>query len=130
LGIWVLMRAAELAAQHFQAAEIVELHHAGKKDAPSGTAIATAELLARAWGRADTAGIPIHSVRLPGLYSNQEVLFGGTGETLSLRHETYDIACFAPGILAALRYAPHADGVARGIGPAFEHASAHARDVR
>jgi 4-hydroxy-tetrahydrodipicolinate reductase len=124
LGVWVLTRACELAARHFDAAEIVELHHAGKKDAPSGTAVATAELLAGIWGRADASGVPIHSVRLPGLYSNQEVLFGGRGETLSLRHETYDIACFAPGILAALRYAPHAEGVARGIGPAFEHAAA------
>jgi 4-hydroxy-tetrahydrodipicolinate reductase len=122
LGVFVLLRACELAARHFPSAEILELHNARKKDAPSGTAIATAELLAAARD-ADPAAIPIHSVRLPGVYSNQEVLFGGRGELLRLCHETYDIECFSAGILAALRYAPTATGVARGIGPAFEHAA-------
>ena len=120
VGVWLMLEAARTAAAYYERAEIVELHNARKKDAPSGTAVATAELLARAWGRDSHAGIPIHSVRLPGVYSNQEVLFGGPGELLCLRHETYDVECFASGILAALRYAPTALGVARGIGPALE----------
>lgn len=123
LGVWLLLRAVEDAAKHFTRAEIVELHHERKKDAPSGTAVATAELLARAWDRDSIEGIPIHSVRLPGLLSNQEVLFGGRGEVLALRHETYDVECFSAGILAGLRYARTATGIARGIGVAFEAAA-------
>lgn len=122
LGVWLLLEAVERAAAFYTSAEIVELHNARKKDAPSGTALATAEILARAWGRDSIASVPIHSVRLPGVLSNQEVLFGGPGELLCLRHETYEIECFANGILAALRYAPTALGVGRGIGPALEHA--------
>ncbi len=119
LSVWVLQQACELAARHFEAVEIVESHHATKVDAPSGTALDTAERLAAVQGRDDPRSIPIHSLRLPGLYSNQEVVFGGPGEVLRIAHETYGRECFAPGILAALRYARTAAGIARGIGPAF-----------
>lgn len=122
LGVWLMLEAVARAAAFYTSAEVVELHNLRKKDAPSGTALATAEILARVWERDSIASIPIHSVRLPGVHSNQEVLFGGPGELLCLRHETYDVECFSNGILAALRYAPSAIGVARGIGPALEHA--------
>lgn len=121
LGVWLLVEAAERAARFYARAEIVEMHHADKLDAPSGTALYTAERMAAARGT-QPAAIPIHSVRLPGLYSNQEVMLGGPGELLRLRHETYSPACFSPGILAALRYARGATGVGRGIGLAFEAA--------
>jgi len=88
------MRFAREAAEHLPRAEIVELHNEAKKDAPSGTAKATAELLG---GR--TA---IHSVRLPGLVAHQEVLFGGDGQLLTIRHDTFDRAAFVPGVLLAL----------------------------
>ncbi|MDP6540233.1 MAG: dihydrodipicolinate reductase C-terminal domain-containing protein [Planctomycetota bacterium] len=121
LGIWLLLRAAEEAARHFPRFEVVEMHHLAKLDAPSGTAIQTAERLAAVHGR-DPADVPIHSIRLPGLLSNQEVMLGGDGEVLRLRHETYGLSCFGPGILAALRYARAAEGVGRGIEHAFEAA--------
>jgi 4-hydroxy-tetrahydrodipicolinate reductase len=113
-----MMRLAELAAPHFRAAEIIELHHDRKADAPSGTAVATAgriaaaaeqqrdvestELIAGARG-AEVAGVPIHAVRLSGLVAHQEVLLGGEGETLSIRHDTTDRAAFMPGVLLAVR---------------------------
>ncbi|MEW6073021.1 MAG: dihydrodipicolinate reductase C-terminal domain-containing protein [Planctomycetota bacterium] len=117
-GMWVLQRAALLAAAHFPACEIVELHHERKRDAPSGTALDTAARLAAARGGAPAA-IPIHSVRLPGLYAHQEVLFGAPGETLTLRHDMASPAAFGPGILAALRYAARAVGVACGLDAAL-----------
>lgn len=131
LGMWLLQRAACLAAPYLPSVEIVELHHDQKRDAPSGTSLDTAERLraARGPGRdeasADGDGgrggeIPIHSVRLPGLYAHQEVLFGAPGETLTLRHDMHGPDAFGPGLLAALRYAATATGVARGIGAAFE----------
>jgi 4-hydroxy-tetrahydrodipicolinate reductase len=94
LGAVLMMRFAREAAEHLPRAEIVELHNEAKKDAPSGTAKATAELLG---GR--TA---IHSVRLPGLVAHQEVLFGGDGQLLTIRHDTFDRAAFVPGVLLAL----------------------------
>lgn len=118
IGAVVMMRLAEIAAPHFAAAEIIELHHDRKVDAPSGTAIATAERIA---GRADqhravesaelipgargadASGIPVHAVRLPGLVAHQQVLFGGLGETLTIRHDTTDRTAFMPGVLAAIR---------------------------
>ncbi len=118
IGAVVMMRLAEIAAPHFAAGEIIELHHDRKVDAPSGTAIATAErianvapqrravqsteLLSGALG-ADVSGIPVHAVRLPGLVAHQQVLFGGTGETLTIRHDTTDRTAFMPGVLAAVR---------------------------
>jgi 4-hydroxy-tetrahydrodipicolinate reductase len=93
-GAVLMMRFAEEAARTFSRAEIVELHHETKKDAPSGTAKATA---------ARMGGEPaIHSVRLPGLVAHQEVIFGGPGETLTIRHDTTSREAFAPGVLLAL----------------------------
>jgi len=117
LGMWLLQRAALEAARHFPQCEILELHHEKKLDAPSGTALDTAERL-RAQ-RADGRPVPIHSVRLPGLYAHQLVLFGASGETYTLRHDMSGPAAFGPGILAALRHAANALGVARGLDAAL-----------
>jgi len=94
LGAVLMMRFAREAAAHMPRAEIVELHNEAKKDAPSGTAKATAELL---------GGDPaIHSIRLPGLVAHQEVLFGGDGQLLTIRHDTFSREAFVPGVLLAL----------------------------
>ena len=94
LGAVLMMRFAQEAAEHLPRAEIVELHNEAKKDAPSGTAQATAKLI---------GGDPaIHSVRLPGLVAHQEVLFGGDGQLLTLRHDTFSREAFVPGVLLAL----------------------------
>ena len=93
-----MMRLAEEAAAYMPRAEIVELHNEAKKDAPSGTAKATAELLG--------GGSTIHSVRLPGLVAHQEVLFGGEGQLLTIRHDTFSREAFAPGVLLALERLP------------------------
>ena len=111
LGMVLLQRAAVEAAAHFAKAEIVEMHHAEKKDAPSGTALDTAERM-RASGSGE---VPIHSVRLPGLYAHQIVTFGAPGETYTLRHDMSGTAAFGPGILRGLAYAATAIGVGRGI---------------
>ena len=100
IGAVLLMQAAQLAARHMPECEIVELHHDGKLDAPSGTAIRTAELIREAGGNVHE---PIHSVRLPGLVAHQEVVFGGEGQTLSLRHDSIDRRSFMPGVLLAVR---------------------------
>jgi 4-hydroxy-tetrahydrodipicolinate reductase len=94
LGAHLMMRFAAQAAEVFTRAEIIELHHEEKRDAPSGTARATAARLGRA--------VPIHSVRLPGLVAHQEVIFGGAGETLTIRHDTVSREAFVPGVLRAL----------------------------
>ena len=94
LGAVLMMRFAAEAGQHLPHAEIVELHADTKLDAPSGTAKATADLL--------PGDVPIHSVRLPGLVAHQEVLFGGEGQLLTIRHDTLSRAAFAPGVLLAL----------------------------
>ena len=114
LGIVLLRRAVREVAAHFPAAEIVDLHHERKLDAPSGTGADLARTIAAARGDA-SAEVPIHSVRMPGFYAHHEVLFGAPGETLTLRHDMSSPAAFAPGILAALRYAVTAVGVARGL---------------
>ncbi len=94
VGAVLMMRLAADAAKHFPRAEIIELHHDTKKDAPSGTAKATADLL---------PGDPsIHSVRLPGLVAHQEVLFGGDGQLLTIRHDAYSREAYVPGVLLAL----------------------------
>jgi 4-hydroxy-tetrahydrodipicolinate reductase len=95
VGAVLMMRFAEQARAHMAAAEIVELHADTKIDAPSGTALATA---ARMGG-----GVPIHSVRLPGLIAHQEVILGGLGETLTIRHDTSSREAFVPGVLLAVR---------------------------
>lgn len=122
LGAVLTMRFAELAARFYPSAEIIELHHAGKVDAPSGTAAHTARLIAEARKSAglgeppdattsELAGargatvedVRVHSVRLAGLVAHQEVLFGGAGETLTIRHDSLDRTSFMPGVLLAVR---------------------------
>jgi 4-hydroxy-tetrahydrodipicolinate reductase len=100
IGAVLMMRFAVEAARHMAKAEIIELHHDQKLDAPSGTAARTAGLMAEASGGAPP---PIHSVRLPGLVANQEVILGDLGQTLSIRHETISRESFMPGVLLAIR---------------------------
>ncbi len=100
IGAVLLMEAAREIAPHMPECEIVELHHEAKLDAPSGTAVRTAELIAGAGGHVHE---PIHSVRLPGLVAHQEVVFGGVGQTLSLRHDSISRESFMPGVLLAVR---------------------------
>lgn len=99
IGAVLMMRFAAEAAALMPSAEIVELHHDKKLDAPSGTAARTAELMKDSSGN----DVPIHSVRLPGLVAHQEVIFGGTGETLTIRHDALDRSSFMPGVLLAIR---------------------------
>jgi len=122
IGAVLMMRFAAMAAPYFDTAEIIELHHDTKIDAPSGTAIATARAMAaarngRAWapdptteevldgarGGSTDAGVHIHSVRMRGMVANQEVILGTTGQTLCLRHDTIDRTSFMPGVLLAVR---------------------------
>ena len=120
IGAVVLMRLSEVAASHFDHVEIIELHHDGKVDAPSGTALHTARMIVEARGEpavdvaterftlegvrgGDFGGVKIHSVRLPGLVAHQEVVFGGVGQTLTLRHDSTSRESFAPGVIIAIR---------------------------
>jgi 4-hydroxy-tetrahydrodipicolinate reductase len=100
IGAVLMMRFAAEAARHMPEVEIVELHHARKVDAPSGTAKRTAELVAAAGGNVHE---PIHSVRLPGLVAHQEVILGGEGQTLTIRHDSIDRRSFMAGVLLATR---------------------------
>ena len=100
IGAVLLMELAQKIAPHMPECEIVELHHDKKLDAPSGTAKRTAELISAAGGNVHE---PIHSVRLPGLVAHQEVIFGGTGQTLSVRHDSIDRHSFMPGVLLAVQ---------------------------
>ena len=100
IGAVLMMRFAAEAARHMEKAEIVELHHDRKIDAPSGTATRTAELMAAASGKPEPV---IHSVRLPGLVAHQEVILGDVGQTLSIRHDTISRESFMPGVLLAVR---------------------------
>ncbi len=100
IGAVLMMEAARLAAPHLPECEIIELHHDRKLDAPSGTAARTARLIGEAGGNVHD---PIHSVRLPGLVAHQEVLFGGLGQTLSIRHDSTSRESFMPGVLLAVR---------------------------
>ncbi len=100
IGAVLLMELAQKAARHMPECEIIELHHDRKLDAPSGTAKRTEELITAAGGNVHQ---PIHSVRLPGLVAHQEVLFGGTGQTLSIRHDSIDRSSFMPGVVLAVR---------------------------
>jgi len=100
IGAVLLMEVSQTIAEHMPECEIIELHHDKKLDAPSGTAKRTAELIAAAGGNVHK---PIHSVRLPGLVAHQEVVFGGEGQTLSLRHDSIDRSSFMPGVLLAVR---------------------------
>jgi 4-hydroxy-tetrahydrodipicolinate reductase len=102
IGAVLMMRFAADAARHMRAAEVIELHHDGKLDKPSGTAARTARLMAQAAGREDYPA-QIHSVRLPGLVAHQEVIFGDVGQTLTIRHDSIDRESFMPGVLLAVR---------------------------
>ena len=95
IGAVLMMKFAAEASRVMERAEIVELHHAGKLDAPSGTAARTAEMMA--------GDVPIHSVRLPGFVADQEVILGDLAQTLTIRHATTDRSCFMPGVLLAIR---------------------------
>jgi len=135
IGAAVMVRLAELAAPYLDACEIVELHHQAKADAPSGTALATAAAVAAARqaagagpfatgagaggarGEAGPGGVRLHSVRLPGLVSHQEVLFGSPGQSLTLRHDSYDRDSFVPGVLLAVRSVASRPGTTVGLGP-------------
>jgi len=132
IGAVLMMRFAEIAAPFFETAEIIELHHDQKIDAPSGTAVMTAQRMAAAssaWspdpteqrvlpgarGGKGPAGIAIHSVRLRGLVAHQEVLLGTTGQTLSLRHDTTDRSSFMPGVLMAVKAIGKSPGLTVGL---------------
>lgn len=135
LGAVLMQRFARIAARVFPAVEIVELHHDGKADAPSGTAIATVrgikeerhqpfhgpmgESLEGARG-GDVDGIRVHSVRLPGLVAHHEVIFGGEGQTLTIRHDSTDRASFMPGVLLAIRAIMTRPGLTEGLEPLLD----------
>lgn len=122
-GAVLMMKFAQIAAKYFDNAEIIELHHNQKKDAPSGTAVKTAQLMTEtnksftcgncdeaeilqgARGANSYSNIHIHSVRMPGYMASQEVLFGSNGQTLSIRHDSTDRTCYMPGVLMAIRHA-------------------------
>jgi 4-hydroxy-tetrahydrodipicolinate reductase len=109
VGAVLMMRFAAEASRHMARAEIIELHHAGKLDAPSGTALRTAGLM--------RGEVPIHSVRLPGLVAHQEVILGGLGETLSIRHDSLSRESFMPGVLLAVRAVADRPGLTVGLEP-------------
>jgi 4-hydroxy-tetrahydrodipicolinate reductase len=134
IGAVLMMRFATQAARFFESVEITELHHPDKADAPSGTATRTAELVAAARSEAglsappdataseldgargaDVAGVRVHSVRLRGLVAHQEVLLGGVGETLTIRHDSSDRASFMPGVVAGVRAVPGRPGLTVGL---------------
>lgn len=129
IGALLMMRAAELAARYLPYAEIVEYHHDQKRDAPSGTAQKTAERMAKARKDAgvipvplanaaalhNVLGTPIHSVRLPGFVAHQEVIFGGTGERLTIRHDSMSRESFMPGVLLGVRQVMNVTGLIDGL---------------
>lgn len=132
IGAVLMMRFAAQASKYFDSVEIIELHHPRKADAPSGTATRTAELIAEAragmpkmpdatWKAlegargADVQGIRVHSIRLAGLVAHQEVILGGEGETLTLRHDSYDRASFMPGVLLGVRKIASRPGLTVGL---------------
>lgn len=130
IGAVLMMHFARLAAPHLPHVEIIELHHDRKADAPSGTAVRTADLIADAREQAPATvmgevlpgarggerhGIRVHSVRLPGLVAHQEVLFGGEGQTLSIRHDSTDRTSFMPGVLLAVRRVRDRPGLTVGL---------------
>ena len=129
IGAVLTMKFAQQAARFFESVEVVELHHPNKADAPSGTAARTAQLIAEARAEAgcapqpdatttaldgargaDVDGVPVHSVRLRGLLAHQEVLLGGEGETLTIRHDSLHHSSFMPGILLGVRRVVHHSG--------------------
>ena len=137
IGAVLLLRFCELAAPHMDGVEVIELHHDAKRDAPSGTALQTAAGIAAARERAGSGPLPadptteqvlpgarggegaggvhIHSVRLPGLIAHEEVIFGALGQSLTIRHDSYDSRSFMPGVLLAVRTVPARPGLTRGL---------------
>ena len=134
IGAVLMMEFAAKAARYFESAEVIELHHPAKVDAPSGTAARTAELMGAARKDAGlgampdatttaidgargalVAGIPVHSVRARGLVAHQEVLFGGLGETLTIRHDSIDRAGFMPGVILGVRKIVNTPGLTHGL---------------
>lgn len=137
IGAVLTMHFAKQAARHFESVEVIELHHPHKADAPSGTAARTAKLIAEARKGlppnpdatstgidgargADVDGIPVHSIRLAGLIAHQEVLFGTTGETLTIRHDSLDRTSFVPGVLLGVRKVAQHPGLTIGIEPLLD----------
>ena len=134
IGAVLATRFARLAARFFESAEIIEMHHAGKADAPSGTAYSAAQAIAQTRKEldlgpvpdatthqadgargADIDGIHVHSVRLPGLVAHQEIILGSAGETLTIRHDSLHRSSFMPGVLAAIRAVPTRPGLTVGL---------------
>ena len=137
IGAVLSMHFAQKAAPYFESAEVIELHHPQKADAPSGTATRTAKLIAEARKGlppnpdatstglpgargADVDGIPVHSIRLTGLVAHQEVLFGTMGETLTIRHDSLDRTSFVPGVLLAVRQIARRPGLTVGLEPLLD----------
>jgi len=132
LGAALLIHLSKIAAKFFDHAEIIEMHHDKKADAPSGTAIATARAMARIHGKpfvysktarevldntrgGEMGGIAIHSLRLPGFMAGQEVIFSGMGETLGLRYDTISRECYVPGVIMAIREVTKRKGLTYGL---------------
>ncbi len=132
LGANVMVHLAKTAARFFDYAEVIEMHHEGKADAPSGTAIATARDMIAARGQpfshkaaqkeslpgsrgAELEGVALHSLRMPGLLAHQEIVLGGPGETLRLRHDTISRECYMPGALLAVKRVPQIKGLVLGL---------------
>ena len=113
IGAVLMMQFAREAAKHMPHAEIIEMHHPQKVDRPSGTALKTAQMMKESMG--EGAEIPIHSVRLPGLVAHQEVIFGGLGQTLTIRHDTINRESFMPGVILAIRKIKHLKGLVYGL---------------
>jgi 4-hydroxy-tetrahydrodipicolinate reductase len=135
LGAVLMQRFAAQAARYFPAVEVIELHHDGKADAPSGTSLATVRRLLEERGSAyrgpadesvagvrggDVEGVRVHSVRLPGLVAHQEVIFGGPGQTLTIRHDSTDRASFMPGVLMAVEAVMTRPGLTVGLEPLLD----------
>ena len=116
MGAVLMMQFAQQAAEHFRACEVVELHHEDKVDAPSGTARLTSLRIEETWRRGGLGKeVPVHSVRLPGLVAHQEVIFGGLGETLTLRHDSLSRESFMPGVLLAVKRVGALQGLVVGL---------------
>lgn len=134
IGAILMMKFAAVAAPFFESVEVIEMHHPGKIDAPSGTAVRTAELIAAARTAAGSAplpdatttdpdgargakvaGVPVHSVRARGFVASQEIMYGGEGESFSIRHDSHDRTSFMPGVVAAVRGVTTRPGVTVGL---------------
>jgi len=132
LGAVVMIHLARVAARYFDYAEIIEMHHEQKLDAPSGTALSTARAMAEPRGRAflhaeaqkeslsgtrggELQGVSLHSVRLPGLMAHQEIIFGTAGQTLTIRHDTINRECYMPGVVLAIKKVVELKGLTYGL---------------